>query len=76
VFLGLLVPHALRAFVGDDYRLLLTIGIPAGASVLLLADVVGRVIVLPGELQAGIVVAFVGAPVLIALVLRRRQVAL
>jgi iron complex transport system permease protein len=76
VFLGLLVPHALRAFVGDDYRRLLTIGIPAGASVLLLADVLGRIIVLPGELQAGIVVAFVGAPVLIALVLRRRQVAL
>lgn len=76
VFLGLLVPHALRAVVGDDYRQLLLIGIPAGASVLLLADVVGRVIALPGEVQAGIVVAFVGAPVLIALVLRRRQVVL
>jgi iron complex transport system permease protein len=76
VFLGLLVPHALRAVVGDDYRRLLLIGIPAGASVLLLADVVGRVIALPGEVQAGIVVAFVGAPVLIALVLRRRQVVL
>ncbi|WP_375384471.1 FecCD family ABC transporter permease [uncultured Microbacterium sp.] len=76
VFLGLLVPHALRAVVGDEYGRLLVIGVPAGASVLLLADVVGRVIALPGEVQAGIVVAFIGAPVLIALVLRRRQVTL
>jgi iron complex transport system permease protein len=76
VFLGLLVPHALRAVVGADYRRLLVIGIPAGASVLLLADVLGRVIALPGEAQAGIIVAFVGAPVLIALVSRRRQMVL
>lgn len=76
VFLGLLVPHALRSVVGDGYGRLLMIGIPAGASVLLLADVVGRVVALPGEVQAGIVVAFIGAPVLISLVLRRRQVVL
>jgi iron complex transport system permease protein len=76
VFLGLMVPHAVRALLGDDYRWLVAIGIPLGAAVLLLADVLGRVIALPGEVQAGIVVAFVGAPVLIALVLRRRQVTL
>lgn len=76
VFVGLVVPHVLRVIVGDDYRWLLAIGIPAGASLLLLADVIGRVIALPGEVQAGIVIAFVGAPVLIALVLRRRQVTL
>jgi iron complex transport system permease protein len=76
VFLGLLVPHALRALVGSDYRWLLLIGAPAGAAVLLLSDVLGRVIALPGEVQAGLVVAFVGAPLLISLVLRTRQVAL
>jgi len=76
VFLGLMVPHAVRAVVGDDYRWLVAIGAPLGAAVLVLADVIGRVIALPGEVQAGIVVAFVGAPVLIALVLRRRQVTL
>lgn len=76
MFLGLMVPHAVRAFVGDDYRWLVAIGIPLGAAVLLLADVAGRVIALPGEVQAGIVVAFIGAPVLISLVLRRRQVTL
>ena len=76
MFLGLMVPHAVRAVVGDDYRWLVAIGVPLGAAVLLFADVIGRVIALPGEVQAGIVVAFVGAPVLIALVLRRRQVTL
>ncbi|MBF4552131.1 iron ABC transporter permease [Pseudoclavibacter sp. RFBG4] len=76
VFIGLLVPHALRAMVGDDYRRLLLIGAPLGGAVLLIADIVGRVIAPPGEVQAGVVVAFVGAPVLIALVLRRKQVAL
>jgi len=76
VFLGLLVPHALRAIVGGDYRWLLAVGAPTGAIVLLAADVLGRVIAPPGEVQAGLVVAFVGAPVLISLVLRRRSVTL
>ncbi|KQZ84366.1 iron ABC transporter permease [Microbacterium sp. Root166] len=76
VFLGLLVPHALRAIIGGDYRWLLAIGAPAGAIVLLAADVLGRVIALPGELQAGLVVAFVGAPVLISLVLKPGRVTL
>ena len=76
VFLGLLVPHLLRALVGSDYRRLLMIGAPAGAAVLLLSDVMGRLIAPPGEVQAGLVVAFVGAPLLIWLVLRRAQVAL
>jgi iron complex transport system permease protein len=76
VFLGLLVPHALRGLIGGSYGRLLALGIPAGAAVLVLSDVIGRVIALPGEVQAGIVVAFVGAPVLIALVLQRRQVVL
>lgn len=76
VFLGLLVPHTLRGLVGSDYRWLLLIGAPAGALVLLIADVLGRVIAPPGEVQAGLVVAFVGAPMLISLVLRRRQVVL
>ena len=76
VFLGLLVPHTLRGLVGSDYRRLLLIGAPAGALVLLIADVLGRVIAPPGEVQAGLVVAFVGAPMLISLVLRRRQVTL
>jgi iron complex transport system permease protein len=76
VFVGLLVPHVLRALVGVGHGPLLALSIPVGASLLLAADVIGRVIALPGEVQAGIVVAFVGAPALIALVLRGRRVAL
>lgn len=76
VFLGLLVPHALRAVVGGEYRWLLAVGAPVGGVVLLAADVLGRVIAPPGEIQAGLVVAFVGAPVLISLVLRRGRVSL
>ncbi|MGN8552617.1 UNVERIFIED_CONTAM: iron chelate uptake ABC transporter family permease subunit [Microbacterium sp. SLM126] len=76
VFIGLVVPHALRALVGGDYRWLLAIGAPAGAILLLAADVIGRVIAPPGEVQAGLVVAFVGAPVLISLVLRPGRVSL
>jgi iron complex transport system permease protein len=76
VFLGLMVPHALRAMVGGSYGRLLWIGMPVGAAVLLVADVIGRVVAPPGEVQAGVVVAFIGAPVLIVLVLRGRRVAL
>jgi iron complex transport system permease protein len=76
VFLGLVVPHALRAVVGGSYGRLLWIGMPLGAALLLFADVIGRVIAPPGEVQAGVVVAFIGAPVLIALVLRGQRVTL
>lgn len=76
VFVGLLVPHAVRAIVGGDYRWILTVGAPLGAALLVTADVIGRVIAAPAEIEAGMIVAFLGAPVLIALVLRRRTAAL
>ncbi|WP_137845961.1 iron ABC transporter permease [Microbacterium sp. 2FI] len=76
VFLGLVVPHALRAIVGGSYGRLLWIGMPLGAALLLFADVIGRVVAPPGEVQAGVVIAFIGAPVLIALVLRGQKVTL
>lgn len=76
VFVGLVVPHLLRSVLGGgDYRGLLLVGAPLGAAVLVAADVVGRVIA-PGEVQAGLVVAFIGAPMLIFLVLRRGRVTL
>lgn len=76
VFLGMLVPHALRAVVGGSYGRLLPLAVLYGGVFLLLADIVGRVVALPGEVQAGIVVAIIGAPVLIALVLQPRRSAL
>ncbi|MFC4070630.1 FecCD family ABC transporter permease [Actinoplanes subglobosus] len=75
-FLGLMVPHLARAFTGPDHRWLIPCSALAGATVLLTADVIGRVIVSPGELQTGIVLAAVGAPFFIALVRRNRTVQL
>lgn len=75
-FVGLMVPHAVRWFTGPDWRWICAYSVFAAPALLLAADVVGRVVVKPGELPAGIVTAFVGAPVLIWLVRRRGAAAL
>jgi iron complex transport system permease protein len=71
-FVGLVVPHAVRAFTGPDHRWLIPCSALAGAVLLLAADVIGRIVARPGELQVGIVLALVGAPFFIALVRRRK----
>ncbi|MGM0384978.1 MAG: FecCD family ABC transporter permease [Actinomycetota bacterium] len=73
-FVGLVVPHLVRPFTGPNHRWILAHAVLLGPALLLAADVVGRLVARPGEVEAGLVVAFVGAPVLIALV-RRRKVA-
>jgi iron complex transport system permease protein len=70
VFVGLAVPHVARWFTGPDYRWILGFSALLGPTLLVGADVLGRVIAKPGEIEAGLVVAFLGAPVLIALVRR------
>jgi iron complex transport system permease protein len=75
-FVGLVVPHAVRTVIGPDHRWLLPCSALLGAALLLTADVLGRVVARPGELQVGIVLALVGAPFFVALVRRRRTVAL
>jgi iron complex transport system permease protein len=75
-FVGLAVPHLARSLVGPDQRWLLPYSLILAPIVLLLADVVGRLVVRPGELQAGLVTAFLGAPVFLAVILRRRIVPL
>jgi len=75
-FVGLVVPHVARAVTGPDHRWLIPYAGLLGAVVLLLADVLGRIVARPGELQVGIVLAVLGAPFFIALVRRRRLVAL
>ncbi|MFC6088044.1 iron ABC transporter permease [Saccharothrix sp. BKS2] len=75
-FLGLVVPHVARALTGPDHRWLLPFSAVVGAVVLLAADVVGRVLARPGELDVGIVMALLGAPFFIALVRRRKLVRL
>lgn len=72
VFVGLAVPHLARALVGPDQRWLLPYSLVLAPTLLLAADILGRVLARPGELQVGIVTAFLGAPVFIAVILRRR----
>lgn len=73
-FLGLVVPHVARFFSGIDYRWVIPYSALLGGLLLVVADVVGRVVVRPGELQVGIVMAMLGGPVFIYLVRRTRMV--
>lgn len=70
-FLGLAVPHLARLAAGADWRWLLPFAALIGAILLVGADILGRILVLPGELEAGIVTAFLGAPALLWLIGRR-----
>ncbi|MEM9131972.1 MAG: iron ABC transporter permease [Actinomycetota bacterium] len=67
-FIGLAVPHLVRAVVGPDYRWIIPYSALLGPCMLLGADVVGRVVLRPTEVQVGIVAAAIGAPFLIYLV--------
>ncbi len=71
-FVGLVVPHVCRVLVGVDHRWLLPFSALTGAILLICADVVGRIIARPSELDVGIVTAFIGAPVFIWIVRQRR----
>lgn len=67
-FVGLAVPHAVRRLSAPDHRWTIGLSALVAPALLLVADVVGRVVAYPGEMQAGIVTALIGAPVFIALV--------
>ncbi|MBS6002132.1 MAG: Fe(3+)-siderophore ABC transporter permease [Citrobacter sp.] len=69
-FIGLMMPHMARWLVGADHRWSLPVTLLATPSLLLIADIIGRLIV-PGELRVSVVSAFIGAPVLIFLVRRK-----
>jgi iron complex transport system permease protein len=71
-FVGLVVPHLVRAVVGVDHRRVLLLCAVVGPVFVVLADVVGRVVARPSEVQAGIVCAVLGAPVLVVVVRRIR----
>ncbi|MBG6224338.1 iron complex transport system permease protein [Arthrobacter sp. CAN_A2] len=70
-FVGLIIPHLVRIVVGSDYRWILPFSALLGPVLLLGADIVGRVILPPGEVQVGIMTAVLGAPVFVWLVRRR-----
>ncbi|MEE2040060.1 iron chelate uptake ABC transporter family permease subunit [Nocardiopsis sp. CT-R113] len=72
-FVGLIIPHAARVITGPDQRWLLPYAAVLGAILLTAADVVGRIVLPNSELEVGIITAFVGAPLFIALVRSRRM---
>lgn len=71
-FIGLMVPHLMRLLCGPDHRLLLPAAMLAGASLLLFADLLARLLLAPAELPIGIVTALLGAPFFLYLLRRGR----
>ncbi len=72
-FVGIVVPHLIRILIGPDHRFLVPLSAILGGALILAADVVSRVAVAPAELPIGIVMAFIGAPVFLAILLKRRD---
>lgn len=71
-FVGLMAPHAIRLILGPDQRILIPMSAVAGACVLTLSDVAGRLLGRPGELEVGVVTAFIGAPILVAIAVKSK----
>ncbi|MEU6642654.1 iron chelate uptake ABC transporter family permease subunit [Saccharomonospora sp. NPDC046836] len=71
-FVGLMIPHVARWIAGPDQRWIMVYTLVASPLLVLLSDVLGRLVVRPGEMPVGIVTAFLGAPVLIVMVRRRK----
>jgi len=71
-FIGLIVPHLLRILNGSDNRYLIRNGALLGAILLSLADLASRIVVRPGELPIGIVTSFIGVPVFIILLRKKK----
>ena len=71
-FVGLLAPHLMRLVLGPNLRYLIPMSAISGAVVLTIADVVGRIVGSPTELEVGVVTAIIGAPVLIYIAIRSK----
>jgi iron complex transport system permease protein len=69
-FVGLIIPHAVRFLTGPDYRWILPFSMVLAPVLLLGGDIIGRIVLLPGEVPAGIMTALVGAPVFVWLIRR------
>lgn len=69
-FIGLVVPHVIRRWAGQDIRTGLLLALPTGALLLLSADILARWLLAPQELATGVMTAIVGAPVFIAIAVR------
>lgn len=70
-FVGLVVPHLVRLVAGPDHRVVLPASALGGGALVLLADIVARMVVMPAELPLGIVMAAIGGPIFLHLVIKR-----
>lgn len=75
-FVGLVAPHIARMMIGNDHRWLIPFAMIIGALLLLVADTIGRSLFAPAVIPVGIVVAYVGVPLFVHLILRQRRRAL
>ncbi|MFV0394848.1 MAG: FecCD family ABC transporter permease [Coprobacillaceae bacterium] len=71
-FVGLMVPHVMRLLFGNNIKLLVPLSAIGGAILLLVSDVVGRLLANPGEIEVGILTAFIGAPVFIFIAIKTK----
>lgn len=67
-FVGLMVPHLIRLFLGSEMRLMMPLSFLGSSALLLISDVIGRLIGAPGETEVGIVTAVLGAPLFVAII--------
>ena len=72
-FVGLIMPHIVRLAIGPDHRWLVPGSALAGATLLVIADSLARIVVIPAELPTGILTALLGAPFFVALLLKQRK---
>ena len=72
-FIGLLATHVIRLIIGPDLRYIIPMSALAGAIILTISDVCGRIIGSPGELEVGVVTAFIGAPILILITMKAKM---
>ena len=75
-FIGLLATHVIRLVIGPDLRYIIPMSALSGAIILTISDVCGRILGSPGELEVGVVTAFIGAPILILITMKAKMRAL
>ncbi|WP_273129437.1 FecCD family ABC transporter permease [Bacillus weihaiensis] len=72
-FIGLLAPHLIRLVIGPDIRYMVPMSALSGAVILTISDICGRLLGSPGELEVGVVTAFIGAPILILITMKAKM---
>lgn len=72
-FVGLIVPHLMRTFVGRDHRILIMSSFIGGAAFLILCDTIARTVIAPRELPVGVITGFVGGSIFIYMMTRKNS---